>query len=216
VVAEKSLLPLRRQTSPSQHVFRNRRLGDIKAELEQLAVNPRRAPKRIFLAHTAHEINPGPAAWIVRFPTPPGAKTHPVPANDCLRTHDRRGVADIGETPIQPDEQRPITAGKPQPFRSLSMQNVQLMAKDENFGFQSFMNESSPAYIRAKVRRRSPSVSIMIRFSFLLRIQRMRFSEGTRRSTLISQPSSMVIDSGWSTDCHFNLMRFQKGGGNPC
>src|SRR5689334_8337507 len=69
---------------------------------------------RIFLAHTAHEISdflidPGPAAWIVRFPAPPGAKTHPVPANDCLRTHDRRGVADIGETPIQPDEQRPIT-----------------------------------------------------------------------------------------------------------
>ena len=29
-------------------------------------------------------------------------KTYPVPANDCLRTHDRRGVADIGATPIQP------------------------------------------------------------------------------------------------------------------
>ena len=157
VVAEKSLPPLGRRASPSQHVFRNRRLGDIKAELEQLAVNPRRAPKRIFLAHTAHEIsgfliNPGPAAWIVRFPAPPGAKTHPVPAHDRLRTHDRRGVADIGETPIQPDEQRPITAGKPQPFRSLSVQNVQLMAKDEDFGFQAFMRtKSSPTYIRAKV-----------------------------------------------------------------
>src|SRR5512132_395466 len=49
VVAEKSLPPLIRRTSPSQHVFRNRRLGDIKAELDQLAMNPRRAPKRIFL-----------------------------------------------------------------------------------------------------------------------------------------------------------------------
>src|SRR4029077_10183572 len=102
VVAEKGLPPLRRRTSPSQHVFRNRRLGDIKAELEQLAMNPRRAPKRIFLAHTAHElsdflIDPGPAAWIVRFPAPPGAKTHPVPANDCVRTPWRcryRGNAD--------------------------------------------------------------------------------------------------------------------------
>src|SRR4029078_8048258 len=94
VLAEKSLPRLRRRTSPSQHVFRNRRLGDIKAELEQLAVNPRRGPKRIFLAHTAHEISDflikrGRAAWIVRFPAPPGAKPHPVPANDCLRTHDR-------------------------------------------------------------------------------------------------------------------------------
>lgn len=59
--------------------------------------------------------------------------------NDHRRNPDRRGVADIGETPIQPDEQRPITAGKPQPFRSLSVQNVQLMAKDKDFGFQSFM-----------------------------------------------------------------------------
>src|SRR6476620_1314255 len=138
MVTEKSLPPLRRRTSPSQHVFRNRRLCDIKAELEQFAVNPRRAPEWIFLAHTAHEIsgfliNPGSAAWIVRFPAPPGAKTHPVPANDGLRAHDRRGVADIGETPIQPDEQRPITAGKPQPFRSLSVQNVQLMARISAF-----------------------------------------------------------------------------------
>jgi len=115
-------------------------------------MNPRRAPKRIFLAHTAHEISdflidPGPAAWIVRFPAPPGAKTHPVPANDCPRTHDRRGVADIGETPIHPDEQRPITAGKPQSFRSLSMQNVQLMTKDKNFGFQSFMRTKAVPHI---------------------------------------------------------------------
>src|SRR6476660_3561994 len=85
LVAEKSLPPLRRRTSPSQHVFRNRRLCDI------------------FL------INPGPAAWIVRFPAPPGAQP---PANDCLSAHDPRGVADIGETaPIQtsrtpPDHRR--------------------------------------------------------------------------------------------------------------
>jgi len=113
----------------------------------------RGAPQSGFsFAHTAHEIsefliNPGPAAWIVRFPAPPGAKTHPVPANDRFRTHDRRGVADIGETPIQPDEQRPITAGKPQPFRSLSMQNVELMAKDENFGLQSFMRTKAVPHI---------------------------------------------------------------------
>jgi hypothetical protein len=70
-----------------------------------------------------------------------------VPANDCLRTHDRRGVADIGKTPIQPDEQRPITVWKPQPFRSLSVQNAQLMPKDEDFGFQSFMRTKAVPHI---------------------------------------------------------------------
>src|SRR6185437_5745843 len=45
----------------------------------------RGAPQSGFsFAHTAHEIsefliNPGPAAWIVRSPAPPNAKTHPVP-----------------------------------------------------------------------------------------------------------------------------------------
>ena len=45
------------------------------------------------------------------------------------------------------DKQRPITAGKPQPFRSLSVQNVQLMAKDEDFGFQSFMRTKAVPHI---------------------------------------------------------------------
>ena len=123
-----------------------RRLCDIKTKLEQLGVNPRR-PKagfpRTYGARDLGVLDQSPAAWIVRFPAPP----HPVPANDCLRTHGRRGVADFGETPIQPDEQRPITAGKPQPFRSLSVQNVQLMAKDEDFSFQSFMPTKAVPHI---------------------------------------------------------------------
>ena len=27
---------------------------------------------------------------------------------------------------------------------------------------------------------------------------------------------SRVIDSGWSTDCHFNLMHSKKAGASPC
>ena len=36
---------------PFDHVLGNARLGDLKPELEQFAVNARRAPKRIFDAH---------------------------------------------------------------------------------------------------------------------------------------------------------------------
>jgi hypothetical protein len=60
------------------------------------------------------------------------------------------------------------------------MQNVQLMAKDENFGFQSFMRTKAVPHIsKQKFEEGHHQFSIMIRFSFLLRIQRMRFSEGT-------------------------------------
>src|SRR6185369_139175 len=41
----------------------------------------------------------------------------------------------------------PDHPGKPQPFRSLSVQNVQLMAKDEDFGFQSFMRTKAVPHI---------------------------------------------------------------------
>ena len=68
------------------------------------------------------------------------------------------------------------TAGKPQPFRSLSLQNVQLMAKDEDFGFQSFMRTKAVPHISEQ---KSEEGRHQFRFSFLMRIQRMRFSEGT-------------------------------------
>ena len=41
---------------PPHHVFRNRRLGDRKAEHQELAVNPGRSPGWIFLAHPSDEI----------------------------------------------------------------------------------------------------------------------------------------------------------------
>src|SRR6185312_9851198 len=58
----------------------------------------RGAPQSGFsFAHTAHEIsefliNPGPAAWIVRSPAPPNAKTHPVPFGRHTGVHLRHVV----------------------------------------------------------------------------------------------------------------------------
>src|SRR5262249_13217001 len=55
VVAEECLPGLRRRPTP-HHVFRDRRLGDLKAEHQQLAVDPRCSPPRVFLAHPSDEI----------------------------------------------------------------------------------------------------------------------------------------------------------------
>ena len=51
MVLEKCLPGLRRRASLLNHVLGDRRLGDVNAEFEQLAVNARRSPQNIRLAH---------------------------------------------------------------------------------------------------------------------------------------------------------------------
>jgi hypothetical protein len=47
MVAEKSLPSLGRRSPPPGHIFGNRRLPDVDAELEEFAVNPWGAPERV-------------------------------------------------------------------------------------------------------------------------------------------------------------------------
>src|ERR1700693_4007949 len=51
VIAEKRPPALRRWPRVAAHVPSDRRLGDLEAELEQLTMNPRRAPKCVRTAH---------------------------------------------------------------------------------------------------------------------------------------------------------------------
>ena len=55
VVAQKGLLGLAWRPSASRHVPGHCRLGDLDAELAQLAKNARRAPQWIGKAHPANE-----------------------------------------------------------------------------------------------------------------------------------------------------------------
>jgi hypothetical protein len=52
----KECLPALRGRPTLHHVFRDRRLGDLKAEHQQLAMDPRCSPVWVFLAHASDEI----------------------------------------------------------------------------------------------------------------------------------------------------------------
>ena len=56
MVVQKGLPALARRSPTSRHVLRHCRLRDLDAELEQLAMNARRAPQRIGTAHLANKI----------------------------------------------------------------------------------------------------------------------------------------------------------------
>src|SRR5207253_3541462 len=51
VVTQEGAPSLGRRSTSLDHVLRDARLSDLKAELEQLAMNTRRSPQRIFGAH---------------------------------------------------------------------------------------------------------------------------------------------------------------------
>src|SRR5216683_240837 len=78
----------RRCTSSSHHVLGDCRLADLDAELEELSVNPRRAPQRVGGVHlpnliTSLAIHRRPSCS--RTPAPKEAEALTVPLDDCGR-----------------------------------------------------------------------------------------------------------------------------------
>jgi hypothetical protein len=79
------------------HVLRDARLSDLKAELEQLAMDTRGTPQRIVNAHPPDQRaqvrgDLRPASRRARLPTPVPAEAGPMPADEGLGPDDRDGL----------------------------------------------------------------------------------------------------------------------------
>src|SRR5580693_2583818 len=101
VIAEKRPPALRRWPRVAAHVPSDRRLRDLEAELEQLTMNTRRAPKRVRTAHLANERAQlgrdfRSANTVAGSPAPIRPKPSTVPANDGLRPDDRNHLRTDG------------------------------------------------------------------------------------------------------------------------
>src|ERR1700756_5541376 len=109
VIAEKRPPALRRWRRVAAYVPSDRRLRDLEAELEQLTMNPRRAPQRVRTAHLANE-----RAQLSRYlrsantvagsPAPIRPKPSTVPANDGLRPDDHNHLKDGRKPAIEPNK----------------------------------------------------------------------------------------------------------------
>src|SRR5258707_704392 len=102
--------PLGRRSTSLHHVLRHARLSDLEAELEQLAMNARRTPQRIFGAHAPDQcaqfrIDLWSASERTGFPTPVPAKAGPMPTYESLGPDDRDGPEDRWEPSIQHDQE---------------------------------------------------------------------------------------------------------------
>jgi hypothetical protein len=74
---------------PLDHVFGDARLRDFKPELEQFAVDARRAPQRVLDTHSPDQcaqlgVNLRPPSKRARLPTPVPTKAGPMPTNELV------------------------------------------------------------------------------------------------------------------------------------
>ena len=81
------------------HILRDAGLSDLKAELEQFAMDARRSPQRGVNAHPPDQsaqvrVDLRPASKGAGFPTPVPAEACSVPSHEGLRADNRDGLED--------------------------------------------------------------------------------------------------------------------------
>src|ERR1700704_1680170 len=149
MIAKKDLPALRRRHPPPRHVLCDRGLPDFDAELEQFAVYPRCAPKRVCDAHLANEAANvcrclRPATARSGFPAPIGSEAGAVPAHQRLRPYNLQGVQHPGSQAIKPNKQQAVDAVEGHSLRRFAPQDIELVPKHKDFGFQRNARPEQP------------------------------------------------------------------------
>src|SRR5258707_530241 len=113
MIAKEGLPRLQWPIAPRYHIDRNRGLGDLDAEFEQLAMDLGSAPERVLNTHSSDQVahllgDPRSATGRTRLPSPVSGKTHAMPTQDGLGPNDGYGAKDARAATIQPDEQSTI------------------------------------------------------------------------------------------------------------
>ena len=113
MITQESAPSLAGRSSPLDHVLGNTRLSDLKPKLEQLAMNTRCSPKRVFYARPPDQLakirlDLLPPSSRTRLPTPIEAKADPMPTHQRLGTDDRESLQDRWEPAIELNEKPAI------------------------------------------------------------------------------------------------------------
>src|SRR5262249_15047710 len=108
---------LGRWSTSLDHVLRDAGLSDLKAELEQLAMDARCTPQGIVKAHLPNQhaqvrVDLRPASERAGFPTPVPTKARPMPTHEGLGPDDREGLEDRWKPPIKLDQEQAVPIGE--------------------------------------------------------------------------------------------------------
>ena len=116
------------------HVLRDAGLRDFEAELEQLAMDARRTPQRIFRAHPPDQCaqicgDLWPASKGAGFPPPVPTEAGPMPTYESLGPDDRDGLEDQRKPSIQRDQEQAIPIRELDATAHPPLQHNQLMSE---------------------------------------------------------------------------------------
>src|SRR4029450_1738484 len=125
---------LGRRATSLDHVLRDAGLSDLKAELEQLAMDARRSPKRIFRAHPPDQraqihVDLRSTSKRAGFPTPVPTEAGPMPTHEGLGPDDRDGLQDRWEPSVQLDQEQAIAVREVDATAHPPLQHNQLMSE---------------------------------------------------------------------------------------
>ena len=142
VVTQEDAPALGRRSTSLDHVLRDARLSELKAELEQLAMDARRTPQRIVNAHPPDQraqvrVDLGPASKGAGFPTPVMAKASPMPTHQGLRSDDSDGPEHRWKPSIQQDQEQAIPICELDATPHPALQHNQLMTERRVLGLKS-------------------------------------------------------------------------------
>ena len=138
VVVKEGLPCLRRSTSPRHHVFRNRGLGNVDVDFEQLTMDLGRAPERILKTHSADKVahlfaDPRSATARTRLPSLVSSEAHSVPTHNSFGPDDGYDIKDARKATIEPNEQGAVGPAQIQSTWCELSKHVQLMTQNQEF-----------------------------------------------------------------------------------
>jgi hypothetical protein len=133
---------LRRRSQSLDHILRDAGLSDLKAELEQLAIDARPSPQPIVSAHPPDQraqvrVDLRPASKGAGFPTPVPTEAGPMPTDKGLRSDDRDGIQDRWEPSIQLDQEQAIAVRELDATAHPPLRHKQLMTECRALGLKS-------------------------------------------------------------------------------
>jgi len=158
MIAKKGLPGLQWSIPPGHHIDGNRGLGDIDAQLEQLAMDLGGTPQRVLKTHSSDQValffgDRWTPARRTGFPSPVGGKTPSVPAHYGLGPDDGYGLKEARATAIKPNEQSAVDPTQMQSTAWHTLpKNVELMPQYQDFGLLPPSRLEAVARMRANRR----------------------------------------------------------------
>src|SRR5476649_2793317 len=138
MITKEGLPGLQRPTRPRHHVFRNRGLGNVDANLEQFTMDLGSSPERILKTHSSDKVahlfsDPRSATERTRLPSPVSGEAHSVPTHNSFGPDDGYGIKNARKATIEPNEQGAVGPGQIQSTWCALSKHVQLMTQNQKF-----------------------------------------------------------------------------------